>query len=216
MRVSPVIGRTGASFWQSGEIVATQRVNVPAGFSSVCMVTVGVGQAATNTRSGNGGCLRYANDVPCNPEGDYFDVEITATYTRILNSAAVVVCRANSGSGGTSSMVGIGFNGGTGASVSSNVSRQGAGVGGYTSVGQSTTTTDNSNGGGGIDLYGRRLAGGDRGGNNVAQGQDYGGGGGNRYNSSDGSRVLGGGGIAGARIIAGPLRAFPNTLTEDL
>ncbi len=204
----------GLRYWQSPVITTSQPIELPPGFATVCVVTVGQGAAATSLTSGPGGSLRYRNAFPVDPAGDLLEAIIDASSSRVT-IGTTIIARANAGGGASpAGNIGTGFNGGAGQTVVTQESRRGGGAGGYTSNG-TTSTSDISRGGQGLDVFGRRLPGGGQRSNNTPAGEDFGGGGGNRYNS-DGSRTLGAGGAGAVRLIAGPGRAFPNTLTEDM
>ena len=198
---------------------------VPEGVTSICVVCIGRGAGAPDTlNSGTGGSLRYVNNIPVTP-GESLSVSETATYARLVRGSTVL-CQAAAGGASLSGQVGTGRDGGLGRTKVAGQSLAGPGAGGYTSLGQNTDMADTyrfvARGGQGSDPYGRRLDGGLAGRapggpwNDVAGGEDFGGGGGLYYNTSDGSTQQGGGGDGCVRIIWGPGRFFPNTLTEDM
>lgn len=214
-------GAGGPANWQAlyeetfGGVNSFYDAVIPAGFSSVSMVAIGMGEWLEDghglTRGGRGGDLRYVNDVPVNPAGETLRVVFSADgYCGVTRLDTTVLVRAAYGRVSSAFSQGTGFNGGVSGS-SSTQSRPGGGAGGYTSNGTSSNTNI-WRGGQGSDPYGRRLTGGGVRAGNVIDGENYGGGGGKEFGSTRG----GVGGKACVRIIAGLGRAFPNTLTEDM
>ena len=121
----------------------------------------------------------------------------------------------NSGSGGGGA-AGYSGNGGAGGSNGGSGSA-GSGGGG---AGGNSATTGTADGGGGVGILGEGANGAASGGggsggaaNSGFTGGDYGGGGGARDDDSAGSG--GAGGAGAARIIWGPGRSYPSTLTAD-
>jgi len=214
-------GAGGPANWQAlyeetfDEVNSYYNAVIPAGFSSVSMVAIGMGEwlqeGHSLTRGGRGGDLRYVNDVPVNPAGETLRVVFSADgYCGVTRLDTTVLVRAAYGRVSSAFSQGTGFNGGV-SSGSSTQSRPGGGAGGYTSNGTSSNTNI-WRGGQGSDPYGRRLTGSGVRASNATDGEDYGGGGGKVFGDTRG----GIGGKACVRIIAGPGRAFPNTLTEDM
>lgn len=187
----------------------SQSFVVPDGVTSICAVAVARGENATDFgegtyRSGEGGNLRYVNDIPVTP-GETLQVEVQFGYYPGLLRGSTYLLRAYIGAGS----VGLGFDGG-GYQQSNALNMAGAGAGGYTSAGQSASAAGSTpRGGSGTSLLGGGP-GGLAGAAPDGTGGAYGGGG----------AVVDGvpqqGGPAGLRIIWGAGRAFPNTNTGDV
>lgn len=190
-------------------------VVIPAGVFSICGVCIGAGEDILEgtplTRGGRGGALRYVNDIPVTP-GEIVRFRFsTGSDCKLTRNNGAILVQASYGAQPTPFGVGTGFNGGV-SGTSSTQSRPGGGAGGYTSAGTSSNTNI-FRGGQGSDPYGRRLTGGGvRPETFQANGENYGGGAGKEFGSTNNAFA----GWACIRVIAGPGRAFPNTLTEDM
>lgn len=213
-------GAGGPVNWQhliayGGSLNRDDAVVIPEGVFSICGVCIGAGENipadTTLTRGGRGGALRYVNDIPVTP-GEIIRFRFYGgSDCRLTRNNGAVLVQASYGAQSTPFGVGAGYNGGV-SNSSSTQSRPGGGAGGYTSNG-SSSNTNIFRGGEGSDPYGRRLTGGGvRSGTFQVQGEAYGGGAGKEFGTTSNAS----GGQACIRVIAGPGRSFPNTLTEDM
>lgn len=180
---------------------------VPDNVTRICAVSIGQGGTASSSQSGAGGGLAYVNDLVVVP-GEVLNAGVGGL---IRPSTGEYLVRASSASGLTpgAAIVGTGFSGGSGSSVSSNT-RRGGGAGGYTSAGGNAGTTATAAGGGGSSPFGG-SAGAAAGVAPTVDGAAYGGGGARSSTFGSGTR-----GPGCLRIIWGEGRAFPNTNTGDM
>lgn len=218
-RVGVIAGPRGAGggqqlFTASGTFV------VPAGVTSICVVTIGPGgpyfddDGAGNVGSGGGGALSYVNALSVTP-GESLAILVAPydlpTFTQgqsRLRRGGTTLVSANSGGipGAGTVGAGTGFNGGQGAySTDGSGTMEGAGAGGYTSAGQASNGTRTRRGGGGSDPLGGST-GALAGASANLNGVNYGG----------GAAYGGTPGLGCVRIIWGAGRAFPNTNTGDV
>ena len=191
---------------------------VPEGVKSVCLVAISKGGGSGNDGerwwSGAGGGLAYRNDVPVTP-GEVLTVLIQSTVTgevRINRGTTKLCAAANANRDtlpGQGTVGAVLRKGGPGWFDWQPSGLPGGGAAGYSSDGQSAIGIQGSNGGGGTSPNG----GGPGAAANVAptvSGLPYGGGSGTlNGNSAPGA-------VGCVRVIWGPGRAFPNTLTEDM
>jgi len=184
----------------------------PAGVTSVCVVCVGGGGGAGQTSGyagGGGGALAYKNNIAVTPGqayavvvGDNGSYLVNATSSYFINTTTVCAGGGRTptdrtGAAGGTVLAGTGGAGGAGGTVYAASAYGGNGGG----VGLQGTGAGGAGAAGGVGAPGSNGIAGSGG-----TGKEHGGG-------SGGSQ---GGGPAGAvRIIWGPSRAFPSTLTAD-
>lgn len=199
----PAIGQR--LFTASGPFV------VPEGVYSVCLVVIGRGGGGGRWHSGGGGGLAYVNNLSVVP-GETLQVEVTGLLSRVSRAGtALAHASAGQGLGAGAALVGVGYSGGPGVQLFSDEGvASGGGAAGYTSNGGSGTGASILGGGGtGPNGGGGGASGGSNPGS--VNGGTYGGGGGRAEVD-----YFGTGGPGCVRLIWGPGRAFPNTLTEDM
>lgn len=194
---------------------------VPAGVTSVCVVTIGRGCEYSEYTgpggggyAGAGGGLAYVNNIAVTP-GETLIVSVD-NGSSSLSRGGTRLCGASAAEWREEAsprlgqpLIGTGFAGGGGRYYGANQYANGAGAGGYTSAGADATqavTSAGRRGGGGSSPYGGG-AGGNSGVAPAFDGANYGGGGASQF---------GAGGAGCVRIIWGPARAFPNTRTGDI
>lgn len=247
-------------------ITTTSTFTIPLNVFEVCIVAVGEGEAGYNAKGGNGGDLRWRNNLNVKP-GDTLSVTTgvnTATgkglsTSVMLNGTTVLVAKSGGGLETSTSMNGStvgGGNGGLGTSSSSTYGGCGGGAGGYAGnggngavAGAGSGSNGSGGGGGGGANYYYNYWWGSLGGavgllgqgndgaagkyqssvSATASGQPGSGGtaatagpnGANaKYGAGSGCAAPGQstvykGGPGACRIIWGPGRKFPSTLTAD-
>lgn len=184
---------------------------VPDIVTSICAVAVARGQSGYIGAYGGG--MAYRNGIAVTP-GETLYVDIEFAETRLRRGSSYVLLLACQGALTPASVS-------DGAQVVGHGGRQyqqrGGGAGGYGGLGGGVDG-DREQGGGGVGLLGQGAsskeggAGGSGGMNAYGRhGGDYGGGGAVLDDGREGS-----GGKGGLRILWGPGRAFPSTLTHDL
>lgn len=216
---------------------------VPQGVTSISVVCVGPG--AVMSSFGNGGCLRYVNNIAVTP-GETLFIDNRENGGR-LRRGSTVLCygpsynkRASAvgtgGNGGASQNPGAitsggggagGYsgNGGSGGSTSFGA-LAGSGTGGGGAGGAGNTTAGRGGGGGGVGVFGEGASGVGGANSSPTPSGGAGGSGGTSGASGDSTTTLyptggsyggGGGAYNGAvRIIwPGNLRQFPSTRTAD-
>lgn len=221
----------------------TSSWTAPANVTSVSVVAIGGGGAQSgNTPNGGsgGGGLGWKNNIAVTP-GNSYTVVVGAGSTAFGNGGSggdsyfISTGTVRGGGGGGSVTGGTytgdgGGNGGSGAAVGANYYGGNGGAGGYAGTGGSGGTGSSAgsagSGGGGGGGAGNGNGFGKLGGGTGIYGQGAsgsGGSGGDGLPGSGGSGVLYGGGTYGSgsigngavRIIWGPNRSFPSTLTTD-
>lgn len=165
---------------------------VPAGVTSLCVAMVGKGQNASAFKSGNGGNLRWINDIPVVPGQTYaIDANLGSAFGYTVNSAV----------GGKVN----GVNGSPGLTVTGTNSSQGGNAGGF---------TGGSYKGAGINLsswtYTMAYQ------NGYSDGAPSGGGGGCYRNARPDLCTTYGGAAGAIRVIWGKDRGFPNKKIFDM
>ena len=197
---------------------------VPAGVTSISVVTVGHGGPAgamdgeVGGTGGGGGALAYVNNISVTP-GETLNIEVGG-YSRVYRSAASPLISAGASTGwmGGTVLTGTGGGGGNGSGGGGYHTGSCGGAGGYAGNGGNAPGYAGAGGGGGGGYVGYY-----KGGGVGLLGQGASGaaisamGDGNPGSGGSGSTYGGGGSGPGAvRIIwPGNLRQFPSTRTTD-
>ena len=139
---------------------------VPAGVTSICILTVGAGYPGTGSSSsgggGGGGALSYANAISVTP-GESLTIRIDGTRSDVrrsttkLCSAYAATSRTGAAATGTEAVGDAKFAGGTGGTGGTDSAGGGGGAGGYSAAGgaggnggsNGTASTGGGGGGGG-------------------------------------------------------------------